>query len=102
VSSCPAPRSASLWSRRSDGTGGEREIGFVTTIAYFGFLIGPPMVGGLAHLTNLSFAIAFIGIIAMLMAPAALAAAAARGREQETDSRKQTTSDLSPKGRLVS
>jgi hypothetical protein len=69
-------------SRRSDGTGGEREIGFVTTIAYLGFLIGPPMVGGLAHQTSLSFAIGFIGFIAMLIAPTALASAAARRREE--------------------
>nr|WP_275414236.1 MFS transporter [Microbispora siamensis] len=39
-------------SRRSDGTGGEREIGFVTSIAYSGFLIGPPMIGGVAQLTS--------------------------------------------------
>lgn len=69
--------------RRGDGTGGEREIGFVTTIAYSGFLIGPPMIGGVAHLTNLEFAIGFAGVVAMLIAPAALAAAAARRREDE-------------------
>jgi MFS family permease len=69
--------------RRGDGTGGEREIGFVTTIAYSGFLIGPPMIGGVAHLTILEFAIGFAGVIAMLIAPAALAAAAARRREDE-------------------
>ncbi|MFF5217725.1 MFS transporter [Micromonospora sp. NPDC000442] len=67
--------------RRSDGTGGEREIGFVTAIAYSGFLIGPPMIGGVAELTNLSVAVGFIGVVAMLMAPVALAAAAARRRE---------------------
>ncbi|MFI7680377.1 MFS transporter [Actinophytocola sp. NPDC049390] len=68
--------------RRGDGTGGEREIGFVTTIAYSGFLIGPPMIGGVAQLTNLEFAIGFAGGIALLIAPAALASAAARRREQ--------------------
>ena len=61
--------------RRGDGTGGEREIGFVTTIAYSGFLIGPPMIGGIAQLTNLEFAIGFAGVVAMLIAPAALASA---------------------------
>jgi MFS family permease len=70
--------------RRSDGTGGEREIGFVTSIAYTGFLVGPPMIGGIAQLTNLSVAIGFIGIVAMLIAPAALALAAARRREKRT------------------
>jgi MFS family permease len=70
--------------RRSDGTGGEREIGFVTSIAYTGFLVGPPMIGGIAQLTNLSVAIGFIGIVAMLIAPEALALAAARRREKRT------------------
>lgn len=69
--------------RRGDGTGGEREIGFVTTIAYSGFLIGPPMLGGIAQLTNLTFAIGFGGVVAVLIAPAALAAAAARRKEEE-------------------
>ncbi|RBQ16318.1 MFS transporter [Spongiactinospora rosea] len=59
---------------RADGTGGEREIGFVTTIAYSGFLIGPPMIGGLAQLTGLSFAIGFAGAVALLIAPLTLAA----------------------------
>jgi MFS family permease len=68
-------------SRRSDGTGGEREIGFVTTIAYSGFLIGPPMVGGIAQVTSLSFAIGVVGIISTLMTPFVLAAAVARMRE---------------------
>jgi MFS family permease len=69
--------------RRGDGTGGEREIGFVTTIAYSGFLIGPPMIGGVAQVTNLEFAIGFAGVIALLIAPAAIASAAARRREDE-------------------
>jgi MFS family permease len=69
--------------RRRDGTGGEREIGFVTTIAYSGFLIGPPMIGGVAQLTNLEFAIGFAGVVAMLIVPAALASTAARGREEK-------------------
>jgi MFS family permease len=71
--------------RRGDGTGGEREIGFVTTIAYSGFLIGPPMLGGIAQVTNLEVAIGFAGVVAALIAPVALAARAARRRE-ETDS----------------
>lgn len=69
--------------RRGDGTGGEREIGFVTTIAYSGFLIGPPMIGGVAQITNLEVAIGFAGVVAVLIAPAALAAASARRREDE-------------------
>ena len=69
--------------RRGDGTGGEREIGFVTTIAYSGFLIGPPMIGGVAQATNLAFAVGFAGVVAVLIAPAALASASARRREDE-------------------
>lgn len=69
--------------RRGDGTGGEREIGFVTTIAYSGFLLGPPMIGGVAQLTNLSFAIGFAGVVAVLIAPAALASAVARRKDGE-------------------
>jgi fucose permease len=69
--------------RRGDGTGGEREIGFVTTIAYSGFLLGPPMIGGVAQLTNLSFAIGFAGVVAVLIAPAALVSAVARRKDGE-------------------
>jgi MFS family permease len=76
--------------RRADGTGGEREIGFVTTIAYTGFLVGPPMIGGIAQLAGLSFAIGFIGIFAMLIAPATLASAAARRRERQTAEKSRT------------
>jgi MFS family permease len=68
--------------RRGDGTGGEREIGFVTTVAYSGFLVGPPMIGGIAQLTSLEFAIGFSGVVAMLIAPAALGSAAARRRDE--------------------
>jgi fucose permease len=69
--------------RRGDGSGGEREIGFVTTIAYSGFLVGPPMLGGIAQLTNLEVAVGFAGVVAMLIAPVALAARAARRREEK-------------------
>ncbi|MET0236007.1 MAG: MFS transporter [Kibdelosporangium sp.] len=70
--------------RRADGGGGERELGFVTTIAYSGFLLGPPMVGGIASVTNLSVALGVVGVIAWAIAPLALLAARARRREQET------------------
>jgi MFS family permease len=77
-------------SRRSDGTGGEREIGFVTSIAYSGFLIGPPMIGGVAQLTDLSFAVGYIGVFAMLIVPAALTSAAARRREEQATDEART------------
>jgi predicted MFS family arabinose efflux permease len=67
--------------RRADGGGGERELAFVTTIAYSGFLFGPPMVGGIAQLTSLPLALGFVGVVALLIGPLALVAAAARRRE---------------------
>ena len=68
--------------RRADGTGGERELGFVTAIAYSGFLAGPPLIGGIAHLTDLAFALGVAGVIACAIAPAALAARAAARKEE--------------------
>lgn len=67
--------------RRADGGGGERELGFVSTIAYSGFLIGPPMVGGIASAAGLPVALTVVGLIACAMAP--LAVAASRARRQE-------------------
>ncbi|ONI85610.1 MFS transporter [Saccharothrix sp. ALI-22-I] len=67
--------------RRADGTGGEREIGLVTTVAYTGFLIGPPMVGGIAHVSNLSFSLGFVAFVIALMVPAVLLARRSRNRE---------------------
>jgi predicted MFS family arabinose efflux permease len=59
--------------RRADGGGGERELGFVTTVAYAGMLGGPPMVGGIASLTNLTVSIGLVGLLALLITPVALA-----------------------------
>jgi predicted MFS family arabinose efflux permease len=73
---------ASAAGRRADGSGGERELSFVTAIAYSGFLMGPPMVGGIAHVTNLAVALGVVGLIAALIAPAAIFASAARHREE--------------------
>lgn len=67
--------------RRPDGSGGEHEIGFVTAIAYSGFLLGPPMIGGIAQVSSLAVALGVAGMIAAMIAPAALLAAAARRRE---------------------
>jgi MFS family permease len=73
--------------RRPDGSGGEREIAFVTAIAYSGFLLGPPMIGGIAQLSNLAVALGVAGVIAAVIAPASLAAAAARRREQRREAK---------------
>ncbi|HVW43347.1 MAG TPA: MFS transporter [Amycolatopsis sp.] len=67
--------------KRADDTGGEREIAFVTTIAYSGFLAGPPMFGGIAQATSLSVSFVVVGLLAALIAPAAAGAGHARHRE---------------------
>ncbi|EWM13110.1 MFS transporter [Kutzneria sp. 744] len=67
--------------RRADGTGGEREIGFVTTIAYAGFLGGPPLLGQLAQWSGLGFALGAAAVIAALIVPAVLVVIRARRRE---------------------
>nr|WP_232328400.1 MFS transporter [Kibdelosporangium sp. MJ126-NF4]CEL21349.1 Membrane protein mosC [Kibdelosporangium sp. MJ126-NF4]CTQ96084.1 Membrane protein mosC [Kibdelosporangium sp. MJ126-NF4] len=70
--------------RRADGGGGERELGFVTTIAYSGFLLGPPMIGGIAEVSSLSTALGVAALIAWAMAPLTVLANRARRREQQT------------------
>jgi MFS family permease len=68
--------------KRADGTGGEREIGFVTAIAYTGFLGGPPIIGGIAQVTDYSVAFGFVALVAAVILPAAVAARRSRRREQ--------------------
>lgn len=67
--------------KRADGTGGERELAFVTAIAYTGFLAGPPLIGGIAQVTSLSVSFLFVGLTAALIVPSAVAAARAGKRE---------------------
>jgi MFS family permease len=67
--------------RRADGTGGEREIGLVTTIAYTGFLAGPPIVGGLAHLSSLTLSLAFVAAASAVIVPMVWLARRSRQRE---------------------
>ncbi|HEX8869958.1 MAG TPA: MFS transporter [Lentzea sp.] len=70
---------ASEVGKRADGSGGERELGFVTTIAYTGFLAGPPIVGGLAHVSSLVVSLGFVALVTALIIPATwLARRAAR------------------------
>ena len=68
--------------KRADGTGGARELGFVTAIAYTGFLAGPPVVGGIAQATSYSVSFVFVALMAALIVPAALAARRSRRREE--------------------
>ncbi|KJK45883.1 MFS transporter [Lentzea aerocolonigenes] len=61
---------ASETGKRADGSGGERELGLVTTIAYTGFLAGPPIVGGLAHVSSLVVSLGFVALVTALIIPA--------------------------------
>jgi MFS family permease len=71
--------------KRADGTGGERELAFVTAIAYTGFLAGPPLIGGIAQVTSLWVSFLFVGLTAALIVPSALAAARARKRAEVSE-----------------
>lgn len=59
--------------KRADDTGGEREVAFVTAIAYTGFLAGPPLIGGIAQLTSLWMSFIVVGVVAAMIAPVAVA-----------------------------
>ncbi|MET9801799.1 MFS transporter [Streptomyces sp. NPDC006368] len=53
---------------RSLGTSGEREVGFVSSVAYVGLVTGPPAIGGLAHATSLSLALGCVsGVVALVV-----------------------------------
>ncbi|MGM1057896.1 MFS transporter [Saccharothrix sp. Mg75] len=67
--------------KRADGTGGEREIGLVTTVAYTGFLAGPPLVGGIAHASDLSVSLGFVAVVIALIVPMVWLARRSRDRE---------------------
>ncbi len=69
---------ASETGKRADGSGGERELGLVTTIAYTGFLAGPPIVGGLAHVSSLVVSLGFVALVTALIIPATWMARRAR------------------------
>jgi MFS family permease len=70
--------------RRADDSGGERELAFVTMIAYSGFLIGPPVIGGIAQVTSLSLSFVVVAVVAGLIVPSALLAARSAARERST------------------
>lgn len=69
--------------RRADDSGGERELAFVTMIAYSGFLIGPPVIGGIAQVTSLSLSFVVVAVVAGLIVPSALLAARSSAKERE-------------------
>jgi MFS family permease len=67
--------------RRADGSGGEREIGFVTTVAYSGFLAGPPVIGAIAQATDLAVGLGVVGLLITLIVPLVILSRRARERE---------------------
>lgn len=77
--------------RPGDAGHGERELGFVTTVAYAGLLGGPPAIGTVADLASLTVAMAMIGLVAALIAPAALAARSLAARERGRRGRAEPT-----------
>ncbi|OZM71806.1 MFS transporter [Amycolatopsis antarctica] len=66
--------------RDGNGTGGERELGFVTTVAYAGLLGGPPLIGGVGALSGLAVAMGVVAAVALLIVPGAAAARSAGAR----------------------
>jgi hypothetical protein len=48
-------------------------------------MLGPPMIGAIAQVSNLAVALGVAGLIAMMIAPAALTASWARRRESGSD-----------------
>ncbi|MET9427228.1 MFS transporter [Streptomyces sp. NPDC003036] len=60
---------------QSLGTSGEREVGFVSSVAYVGLVTGPPAIGALAHATSLSVALGCVGgVVALVVVFSRLAA----------------------------
>jgi MFS family permease len=67
ISIC-APILFSLAGRSVDDAVRGAAVSIVTTIAYLGFLIGPPVVGLLADATTLRASLACAGAVAVLLA----------------------------------
>ena len=53
---------------RVPGVSRAAAIASVTSIGYAGFMIGPPLIGGLAHATSLTVALSVIVVSASLLA----------------------------------
>jgi len=69
--------------RRTDGSGGEREISFVATVAYSGFLAGPPAIGAIAQASDLGVALGVVGLITAFIVPMVVLSRWARDRERK-------------------
>ncbi|WP_026198199.1 MFS transporter [Sciscionella marina] len=65
----------------SSGSGsGEREIGFVSGIAYTGYMAGPPAMGGIASATDYSVSFGVVALIVAVIPAAAKGASVLRAR----------------------
>lgn len=53
---------------RAPGVSRAAAIASVSSVGYAGFLIGPPLIGGIAHLTNLTVAMGVIVLMSGLLA----------------------------------
>ncbi|GAA1949838.1 hypothetical protein [Amycolatopsis minnesotensis] len=57
--------------KRADGSGGEREIAFVGTVGYTGFVAAPPVIGLIAQHSSLAVSFGLVGVVALVIAPLA-------------------------------
>ncbi|WP_244199945.1 MFS transporter [Amycolatopsis thailandensis] len=92
---------AGAMGRRHDGGGGEREIAFVSTIAYAGFLAGPPMIGVLAQLASLSLAFVVVGALTASAAFVVLGVDRARHREIAAGFLQDESAGSQPAGTVI-
>jgi fucose permease len=53
---------------RSSGASPAAAIASVTSIGYFGFMLGPPVVGGIAHAASLGLALGLVVVAALALA----------------------------------
>lgn len=73
------PVAISLAGASGNGSG-EREIGFVTGVAYTGYLAGPPAMGGIASISNYSVTFGVVALVVAVIPLAAKGAATLRAR----------------------
>jgi fucose permease len=52
---------------RDAGTSGEREVGFVSAVAYVGLVTGPPAIGAAANASSLALALGGVGAVVSLV-----------------------------------
>lgn len=55
---------------RTPGVAPATAIATVSSLSYLGFLVGPPLVGGLAQLTSLSWGLSLVAVASLILASA--------------------------------